>query len=199
MDFNDFKGIAVSKEALTGNWLSLNGDIGLVYIKTINEVNLFSRQLLNPNNPLSTSVSYITQGLNPKHKEAYHICTLDYSDTLLTQIEEYLKTVPPVPLIKDTEKTKKASKLYKLKDETLKPVITDTPMHFTNLNFLIENIGLPPEELNTILASSIAHAKETKTPVLLSYAGNYDLLVTESRIHVIQMFKTFEHPEIEEQ
>jgi hypothetical protein len=67
------------------------------------------------------------------------------------------------------------------------------------INGAYQNTKEQIEELEKVLADSIAYAKETRQPVLINnWCGNFDLLVTDCRIHVILIHKTFELPEIEE-
>lgn len=66
--------------------------------------------------------------------------------------------------------------------------------HISNLLFSIENVRIDPKELEGIISSAIIEAKEKRAAVHLCYGGNFDLLVTECRIHVICAVRSFEHP-----
>jgi hypothetical protein len=54
-------------------------------------------------------------------------------------------------------------------------------------------------ELEQIIVTSIERVKETKGCELVNWCGDFDLLITEYRIHVILIHKTFEHPRQEDQ
>jgi hypothetical protein len=54
-------------------------------------------------------------------------------------------------------------------------------------------------ELERIILSSIERVKETQGCELINWCGEFDLLITEYRIHVILIHKTFEHPRGEDQ
>jgi hypothetical protein len=149
--------------------------------------------------------TYYIKGLADANPEAYYMYNGNLTNLTRENIEIFLEELLSYSSSTQTREAKlldnKSPKVitpkeYKLKNPILQPIIIETPMHFSNLLFQIGNIGVTIEEFESTIAHSIIQAKETNQPVLISYAGNYDLLITDNRIHVIQIYQTYDLPDI---
>lgn len=116
-----------------------------------------------------------------------------------------------------TEPTKQAN--YTLADDKLEPTIADEDFSRTKMKRLapsldniiisednkvniselipyIQNMSITPEELRTLLAHCQVRAKETRDAVLFSLAGDYDLLITEGRVHLVDLVRSYIPPKV---
>lgn len=82
----------------------------------------------------------------------------------------------------------------------LKPCMN--PIQEVNADQLMDYVnGMYPvtedtvKEFRMALDSSIKQAKETGVPQLINWAGHFDLLITDMRIHLILIHQTFYLPE----
>lgn len=82
--------------------------------------------------------------------------------------------------------------------EILKPINVDYEMNFEHLLSYINGLYTVNEEavkeLKEVVKGAIKRVKETGDAVLINWCGHFDLLVTENRLHVILIHKTFELP-----
>lgn len=67
------------------------------------------------------------------------------------------------------------------------------------INGMYPNSEKNLKDLEQIIQASIERVKVTKSCELVNWCGEFDLLITEYRIHVILIHKTFEHPRQEDQ
>ena len=83
--------------------------------------------------------------------------------------------------------------------EHLKEVCTcSKALHYSHLLPLISAYEInkhQQEEFKECLEYTIKKVKETKQPEVINWGGQFDLLVTECRIHVIYAIHSFYLPE----
>jgi hypothetical protein len=86
-----------------------------------------------------------------------------------------------------------------LKDPILKVVSVDTDCHFSHLLPKISAFKITKEavkEFEETLCWAITRAKGIKDAVLINLGGEYDLVVTEYRLHLMKSIETYELPKI---
>jgi hypothetical protein len=86
-----------------------------------------------------------------------------------------------------------------LKDPVLKVVSVDTDCHFSHLlprisAYTINDASI--KEFEQTLCWAIERVKELGESVLINLGGEYDLVVTECRIHLIKSIETYELPKV---
>lgn len=87
---------------------------------------------------------------------------------------------------------------FKVREDTLLGVMNNG-ITLEQLKEKIINMNVPQEEFNAIVAYYCASSKEGEEdrPFVYSLAGEYDLLITHNRIHVIEFKETYYPPSVE--
>lgn len=86
-----------------------------------------------------------------------------------------------------------------LKDIKLHEVLNDKEFNLAEIKDMIENLRVSDSEFIKTIKILKDISKDINEPVTYDLAGNYSLLISDSRIHVIQYVHSFYMDEFEKQ